>query len=479
MSRFMRTELFLALSLVATTASCGPGAISKKVQNPALHQTLSLPSQTEFVVGGSFEEFRKTDTYIAAHQLFMDALQQDRDLIELLGRVKYSCEIDFFTDINWGIAVGGDNPKTALAIVLGVNFDEAKANACMSRLALQPFIMGIATYYHDPGVLVTWPSENVIALAFDKEALDFLLEITNGPKDAGVKPKVRSMLANVDPKATVWAVFSDRVVDGIFREFGISDFLSTDATPTSAELSIRLASEVHAMGKVTYAQEADSVVVTKDWQKAISELDPRNPLAHLVPEVDMRTEGTSSIIELTLGEKNTKGLLRLGERIVQAERERRLRAEVAWIAGEADREAEYARQEREEARAAEEAEREAAAAREAKAREDKQNSLARAAAAVREERTKRAKAHSDQGRAYLDASVYDKAVEEFKKANALIAHPDFLYNIAFSYDNQRSQEEKALDYYQQYLAAAPDGVMADVSRRRVAKITKRLRAKNR
>tara|TARA_R110002096_G_scaffold433887_2_gene653785 strand:+ start:95880 stop:96251 length:372 start_codon:yes stop_codon:yes gene_type:complete len=95
------------------------------------------------------------------------------------------------------------------------------------------------------------------------------------------------------------------------------------------------------------------------------------------------------------------------------------------------------------------------------------------------EKTKRAKAYSDQGRAYLDASVYDKAVEEFKKANALIAHPDFLYNIAFSYDNQRSQEEKALDYYQQYLAAAPDGVMADVSRRRVAKTTKRLRAKNR
>jgi len=477
----MRTELFSALSALALVASCGPGAISKSsIKNPLLQQTHSLPPQTAFVVGGSFEDFRETEMYTVGHRLLVGAMEHEADILETLQKLKELCQIDPFTDVNWGLMAGGADIEKEFAVVLGVNFDAAKANACAAGFGMEPSMQGAVTSYDRMSVYVTWPAENVIAFAFDEDALEFLLQVANGSPEAGPNPEVRALLSRVDPSATLWGVASALAMkEFIFEEFDFDEFSSHETVPISGEFRVRLGTSVQMSGSLGYPAAVDANLVVADWREVLLEVRGSGPLGFFLADLAVRVEGLSSLVEFSLTEEKTTGLLQFGERAIVAERERERRSDEEWEAGRAEREADQKRaREKREAEARANKEREAKEAmRQARVRAEEREAAARQLAAAKAEKTQRAKAHSDQGRAYLDARVYDKAVEEFKAANALIAHPDFLYNIAFSYDNQRGQGQQALSYYQRYLAAAPSGTMADVSRRRVAKITKKLRAR--
>ncbi len=478
----MRTELFSAVIALGLVASCGPGALSKSTaKNPLLKQTHSLPPQTAFVVGGSFDDFRETEMYTVGHRLLLGGMEHEADVLERLQKLKELCQIDPFTDVNWGLMAGGADIETEFAVVLGVNFDAAKANACAAGFGMKPSMQGAITAYDRMNVYVTWPAENVIAFAFDEDALEFLLQVANGSPEAGPNPEVRALLSRVDPRATLWGVASALAMkEFVFEEFDFDEFSSNETVPTSGEFMVRLGTSVQVSGSLGYPTAVDATRVVADWQEVLSEVRGSGPLAFFLADLAVRVQGLSSLVEFSLNEEKTTGLLQFGERTIVAERERERRSDEEWEAGRAEREANQERVAREKREAEERANKERAAneaARQARLRAEEREEAARRAAAAKAEKTLRAKAHSDQGRAYLDARVYDKAVEEFKAANALIAHPDFLYNIAFSYDNQRGQGQQALAYYQRYLAAAPGGTMADVSRRRVAKITKKLRAR--
>jgi tetratricopeptide (TPR) repeat protein len=71
-----------------------------------------------------------------------------------------------------------------------------------------------------------------------------------------------------------------------------------------------------------------------------------------------------------------------------------------------------------------------------------------------------AKSHFKQGKAYQEAGAFLRAAEEFEAAYALDPRTEMLFNIAQAY-RLGSDKPKAVDYFQRYLAAQPDGKAAD------------------
>jgi tetratricopeptide (TPR) repeat protein len=84
-----------------------------------------------------------------------------------------------------------------------------------------------------------------------------------------------------------------------------------------------------------------------------------------------------------------------------------------------------------------------------------------------------AKAHFEQGKAYLDAKVYTKAIEEFEAAYKLQPFPDLVFNVGQAY-RLANQPDKALAAYQEYLRSTPTGSIADEARVHVAEMAKQL-----
>lgn len=73
---------------------------------------------------------------------------------------------------------------------------------------------------------------------------------------------------------------------------------------------------------------------------------------------------------------------------------------------------------------------------------------------------KQAAVHSRQGKAYFEAKQYDQAVSEFKKAYELDrSKPVTLFKIASSY-YAKADYASAIEYYGKYLAADPEGPLA-------------------
>jgi hypothetical protein len=88
-----------------------------------------------------------------------------------------------------------------------------------------------------------------------------------------------------------------------------------------------------------------------------------------------------------------------------------------------------------------------------------------------------AHAHFRQGRAYVEAKVYDKAIEEFQAAYKLAPLPDLIFNIAQAY-RLAGDPDRSLAAYKQYLAAQSQGEEADESRAHVAELTKIITTRN-
>jgi tetratricopeptide (TPR) repeat protein len=69
---------------------------------------------------------------------------------------------------------------------------------------------------------------------------------------------------------------------------------------------------------------------------------------------------------------------------------------------------------------------------------------------------RQAEEHFMRGRAFHEAKDYDRAVGEYLAAYQLVPLPELLFNIGQVYRDQGSPQ-KALHYYQEYLAAEPNG----------------------
>ncbi|HWO24111.1 MAG TPA: tetratricopeptide repeat protein [Kofleriaceae bacterium] len=69
----------------------------------------------------------------------------------------------------------------------------------------------------------------------------------------------------------------------------------------------------------------------------------------------------------------------------------------------------------------------------------------------------------DEGIAAQSASHYDKAIELYQKAFALVPHPILLFNIAQAY-RLASRSDQAMPFYERYLTLEPNGAQSTAAR---------------
>lgn len=89
------------------------------------------------------------------------------------------------------------------------------------------------------------------------------------------------------------------------------------------------------------------------------------------------------------------------------------------------------------------------------------------------EKRKRAGKHVEEGDRYKEAGDYDQAAREYEKAYELVPHPELFFNLAQVY-RLGGKKEKALEYYERYLAVEPNGRAAPQSRRFAKQLRKEL-----
>lgn len=84
---------------------------------------------------------------------------------------------------------------------------------------------------------------------------------------------------------------------------------------------------------------------------------------------------------------------------------------------------------------------------------------ARAQAEPSAQAVKAAKQHYIEGKKFQDAANYDAAIVEYEAAHKLAPKPVLLFNIGQCY-RLKGDKQKAIDAYEQFLAAAPDDPVA-------------------
>jgi len=85
--------------------------------------------------------------------------------------------------------------------------------------------------------------------------------------------------------------------------------------------------------------------------------------------------------------------------------------------------------------------------------------------AVADPKLEEAQNHFRQGEAYFKVGTFDKAIEEYEAAYALVPKPGVLFNIGLSYENS-GNIDKAVEYYERYLREAPSAGKATEARAR-------------
>lgn len=88
--------------------------------------------------------------------------------------------------------------------------------------------------------------------------------------------------------------------------------------------------------------------------------------------------------------------------------------------------------------------------------------------------TETARTRYKQGKAFLDAKLYDDAIHEFEAAYQIAPVPELLFNIAQA-DRLKGDAAKAIEMYRRYIEQAPNGSGADEARLHIANLTKLLR----
>jgi tetratricopeptide (TPR) repeat protein len=101
--------------------------------------------------------------------------------------------------------------------------------------------------------------------------------------------------------------------------------------------------------------------------------------------------------------------------------------------------------------------------------------LATAPAHAQPSAKQQAKQHFKHGKALQDDGKYDDAAAEYRAAYDLDRRPEMLFNIAQVY-RLGNHKQQAIDYYQQYLAAQPDGPGGREARQWIAELSRQIEA---
>jgi tetratricopeptide (TPR) repeat protein len=95
-----------------------------------------------------------------------------------------------------------------------------------------------------------------------------------------------------------------------------------------------------------------------------------------------------------------------------------------------------------------------------------------------EEKRRRASRHVEEGDRYKEAGQYDRAAREYEKAYELVPHAVLIFNLG-QVTRLGGEKRRALEYYERYLAAEPDGRASEQARSFVAELKREIRAEER
>lgn len=97
-------------------------------------------------------------------------------------------------------------------------------------------------------------------------------------------------------------------------------------------------------------------------------------------------------------------------------------------------------------------------------------SLAHANASSASDAKQKAKELFERGNDYLNRKDYPRAAEEFEAAYKLLPDDTMLFNLAYVYQ-LKGDRKLAIDYYQRYLKAIPNGPVSQEAREYLQKLT--------
>jgi hypothetical protein len=458
---------------LGASALLGCGAASVAPSSPSARRAAALPADTTFFASLDVQAAQRTQTWKQGFPVLLEQMRNDgADLEELMSRLKAGCQFDALRDLEWiGLVAGADGFRDEVALMMGGHFDQEQALRCAAAMGWEVDIRG-PLFEVNGDLYAGFSADGTLAMSFDEDALPFLQRLItdNGEGESGI---FSDMLAVADQRAPLWMVTDLSPEESLLAALDL-DEVEGVPTPEGGHLSVHLDDGIRAEASVRFGDPHTAGQIADLISGGILSELRGSPALVFLSGLRVEAAGPDVRAHFVLEMPKVETLLAIAKREIEEDKRRDQEWDREWKERQARREAEE-RKARDEKARREAAERERIARLDAQARRAAEQRAAR----ERQDREQKARAHTKQGTAYLDAEVFDKAVEEFEAAYALMPLPALLYNIAFSYDNQRGGAEQALDYYNRYLSADPDGKMADVARRRVAKIVRALRRRSR
>ncbi len=443
-----------------------------------------LPKDTTFVAGVAVEKVLATPVAKRILALWKST-EEGTVSFRSFSVLEQVCGFSPLEDIRWGLLVlGPEDPDESHALIVEGNFDKAQVNACAVKMGMEVAETGDVTIV-DEAFNLAWISEHRVAVSIEEDSIAFLLSVANGTQTPKWSDNFREAVDSVDASASLWAAGNLSDEDySVYEALGFYEV--SDTTPAVGYGSAMIGDGIALAATIRFANSLDAQSHVNAWRTILPHFY-EGMLGYYLRSIDVSQVRDEARASLFIDEKNTKSGLAMLENVLEEQR----RDALAWkereereAKADTDRDGIVNAKDRcplkpEDFNQFEDTDGCPDASKKIEQEKRKRTMEAIRAGTITKMTKTKAQPHSDQGWAYLNAGVYDKAVEEFQIAYKFYPHEAFLYNIAYSYDGMKKREKDALEYYKKYLVASPNGENAEISRQRVAKLVKKLRRRSR
>ncbi len=196
-----------ALLLISSVASAAP-------TKSFTAATANLPADTEVLGSSNVKAVRSTQVY---QKLLPDLLKLEKEVPELLDKVKKTCSIDMLTSID-DLTVGM-NAKESGAFFLAVNgVTEQKMLECLTKIGKQEGesvtskktgnITEVKGDKSKKGLFYAWLPGDVLTIAFEPDDKSMLENALSGKGALTTKSKMSGRIARANPENAVTVIWT-------------------------------------------------------------------------------------------------------------------------------------------------------------------------------------------------------------------------------------------------------------------------------
>lgn len=206
----IRSRAVLAVAVALTLVGLSSAARAESKSWTAAKGV--LPAGVSVIVGGNITTIRKTSMYQA---IVPNLLKQNKEVDQGFKEVKSGCGIDIETSITDVVIAVDDSEKGVLIATLASGVDEAKALACLTKMAEKEKkgkitskksgnIVEYAMEGEKDKIYLAWLAKDVIALAFDPEDKALLEKFTTGKGAALKSGDLSKAVGKTNTNAALW-----------------------------------------------------------------------------------------------------------------------------------------------------------------------------------------------------------------------------------------------------------------------------------